>query len=887
MSKTLFISEKPKVTKSLLQNRRFKGMSRIEGSKPYYGYYENHDYIHSWANGHLVELCLPQDHDPQLKEFSFDNLPIILPAKYKEKSGYEEQLHTLLDLMKRPDVTTIVNACDDDKEGEIIFREIYNLAGIDKPVLRINVSDKEESEIEAALNNMKDGTLFDGLAQAGFARQHLDSLIGDTITRASTVKLAQKKFLLSGGRVQMCLLHEIRERERAVEDFKPQTFYNLFCDVGFLAKYQTDEQILNKNILEQLSKKLEGQNLTVTSFSEKPSKQSPKDLYNISDFYKDCISKLSIAAPRAKKILQALYDDGFVSYPRTDSRHLSTAKVEKTKSIITKLQEHNSYESLAKLINIESITEKHSTFNDELVTAHHAIIPTKKLPTNLKEEEQKVYDLIVKRFLARFLPAAKYLVRHVILTDQDENTYEAKERVLVEKGFLSVFTDEEDQEEIHIEFSIPTLEDGQSLPVKSTEIKTGQTKKPSYHNESSILTFMETAGRKLDDEHLRELMKGKRIGTPATAESFIPKLLERGYILIDKNKLKTTNLGRTFIESFPVDEIKDPTYTAEMEYKIQQIQDGALTYDEFIKSAEEFAKEIVAKMADLQDKVISSIESSHQEDIEVCKCKCGGTITDKGKFFGCSKYPECNISFPKIIKSKTIPLKQIEKLIQEGKSDLIKGFKNDEGNTFEAFLNYREGKMTMSFPTAEDISIGLCPKCKNGQVLPRKNFYGCSEYKNGCEFKLPAVIKEKKIPVSQMKKLLKDGRTNFINGFIGDDGEFTAAVTLYEDRLKFQYPTKEDRTVGKCPLCNSNVLIGKSYYLCEKYRNPCTFIIGEISGKMIPVGQAQKLLSKNMTDTISGFKYKDKEGTFSAKLTYSKEEKRMKFVSSNTSKKKS
>ena len=263
MGKVLYISEKPKVTRELLKSPRFNNSKKHPGTQPYCGYYENENYIHTWAVGHLLEVFNPEDHDPERKAFRMEDLPNIFPLKYKPKKDVKEQLDIVVKLINRPDVTKVVNACDIDKEGELIFREIVEYAGSQKPILRLLLSSYEPDEVEAALNRLEQGEQYESLAAAGKTRQYLDHLLGDTITRASTVKLAQNQFLLSGGRIQLCLLNEIRKREMAVENFNPQTFFNLLVDTGFLSTLETEEQILNPKPLEKLIEQLKGKSLEI------------------------------------------------------------------------------------------------------------------------------------------------------------------------------------------------------------------------------------------------------------------------------------------------------------------------------------------------------------------------------------------------------------------------------------------------------------------------------------------------------------------------------------------------------------------------------------------------------------------------------------------------
>jgi DNA topoisomerase I len=972
MGKTLIISEKPSVTRELMQSQRFKNSQRKQGTKPFYGYFENETYINTWAIGHLLELYNPEDHNPEYKEFRFDNLPLLLEPKYKIKNETKEQLLIIKELLERNDVSTVINACDCDMEGQLIFDEIIEFLGIqNKKILRLILSSYESSEIEAALNGLRPGEEFRFIGKSAKARQYLDHTVGDTLTRSSTSKLANNHFLLSGGRVQTVILNEINKREREIENFKPQTFYTFTADVGFLAQLQTEEEyILEPKTFEELKEKIKGNSLTVSSFDEKTSSRNPKNLYNLTDLYKDAINKLKISSPKAKKIIQDLYENGFISYPRSDSRHLPTTMVETVKEVAQTLLLTAEFEGLDNL-DVNNITLKHRSFNDELVTSHYAIIPTKKkyVKENRPELEKQIYNLISSRFIAHWMHPAKYLVREIHLVDPFENKYISKEKVLIDKGYLTLLADEI-EDEIKKEFKIPSTNTGSVFPVNDSFINTGQTRRASYHSEASILTFMETAGRNLiEDEELKELMKGKRIGTVATEETFIPKLTERGYVKLEKNRIATTSLGRAFIESLPVEEIKDPLFTAEMEYSIQQIQNENLNYETFIETVNQFAHTIVNKMKDVSPAVSKTIEQSRNKDILVCKCKCGNSLIDKGKFYGCSNYPHCNLSVPKIIKGVTISIPQVQKLFKDGKTELIKGFKSND-KEFDAYIILKDSKieflfptikelsiascpkctkgyilpreksygcseykngctfslpktikskkisesqmkkliqnkttdfiqgfqgdkgdfiaalqlkpdfsLVMVFPKTEDLTLGKCPKCKKGEMLPKQTFYGCSEYKNGCDFSLPSSIKEKNISPSQITKLIKSKTTDFINGFKSSKGEFTAAIILTNElELKFKFPTTDDKTIGKCPLCKARVLIGKTSYLCEHYKKTCDFIIpGKFLEKSVTINHIQKILEKNLTDVIKGFKSSSGK-EFDARLSYNNQEKKLMFV---------
>ncbi|MCE4051665.1 type IA DNA topoisomerase [Bacillus sp. Au-Bac7] len=885
--KTLIIAEKPKVAHALLQLSRLRGSQKVEGSMPYYGYYENEEYIVSWCRGHLLEVMNPEEHDEKYRLFNIEHLPIFLDLKYKPVKASEEQLEILVQLLRRNDVDHVINACDADKEGELIFREVFLEANVQKRLSRIFKSSHEKEELEVAFNQLLPGEDFESLWHAAKARQYLDHLLGITITRGSTSKLANNQFLLASGRVQIVLLQEIYKREQEIKQFKEGNFYHLLLDLENKLQVQlkTENQQLDPKPLLDMGNRLKGSKVTITSFEEKNKKANPKHLYNLSDIYKEAESKFKVGAMEVKKHIQTLYDEGFITYPRSDSRHLPTSRVGNVLDAIDTLQLNPAYTKFMSMVEREKITSKHKAFNDELVTSHYAITPTSK---RYAEEgkaplEKDLYDMIVQRFLGVFMPSATFLVRKLVAEDELGNEYVASEKILVDPGFLACFK-EEMEDDVQKEFTIPSLHNGDSFIIDSFSLKEGKMRRPSLYTEASLLTFMENAGKHIDDVNLKELMKGKRIGTPATVETFIPKLVGRKYIQMDgKGRLTTTETGAKFITVFPFEKIKNPAFTAELEGEIESIIRKELSFDDLKQKTDTLAIDIVKELKQVPPHVTASFVKEWNKQIEIFTCRCKkGKMVDKGRFYACSNYPQCKETIPKVIKGKELSETQLKKLMETGETDQIKGFKNEE-NTFDAVIYFAEnGQLKM-----KKFVFAQCPKCQDGDIIKRdgnkeKVFFSCSNYKNGCTFSLPAMIKEKKIPDSQIKKLLTKKSTDFISGFVSDQGkEFTARIILKPDfSLQMAFPTIDDRTLGKCPLCGERVLVGKQYYLCEKYKDTCDFILSpSILGKKIPSSQIAKLLDKNITDTIKGFKKKDKEGeTFDAKLSYDKENKRVAFV---------
>lgn len=885
--KTLIIAEKPKVAHALLQISRLRGSTKVEGSMPYYGYYENDQYIVSWCRGHMLEVMNPEEHDEKYRSFNIEHLPIFLDMKYKPVKASSEQLEILVQLLRRDDVEHVINACDADKEGELIFREVFLEANVQKRLSRIFKSSHEREELEVAFNQLIPGEEFESLWHAAKARQYLDHLLGITITRGSTSKLANNQFLLASGRVQIVLLQEIFKREQEMKQFQERNFYNLILDLENKLQVQlkTENHMLDPKPLLDMGNRIKGTKAIITSFEEKNKKMNPKNLYNLSDVYKEAEIKFKVGAMEVKKHIQNLYDEGFITYPRSDSRHLPTSRVENVLDSIDMLQMNPNFTKFITMVEREKITSKHKAFNDELVSSHYAITPTSKCYSGEGRAllEQNLYNMIVQRFLGVFMPSATFLVRKIVVQDELSNEYEASEKIIVDPGFLACFK-EDMEEDGQKEFTIPSVHQGDAFIIESFSLKEGKMRKPSLYTESSLLTFMENAGKHIDDMNLKELMKGKRIGTPATVETFIPKLLGRKYIQMDgKGRLTTTETGAKFITVFPFEKIKNPEFTAELEGEIESIIRKELSFEDFKKKTDAIAIDIVKELKQVSNDVTESFIKEWNKQIEICTCRCKkGKMVDKGRFYACNDYPTCKETIPKVIKGKELSESQLKKLMDTGETDQIKGFKNEE-NTFDAVIYFAEnGQLKM-----KKFVFAQCPRCQDGDIIKRKGkndreFFSCSNYKSGCNFSLPAVIKGKKIPDNQIKKLLNNKSTDFISGFVSEqDKEFTARIVLKPDfSLQMTFPTIDDRTLGKCPLCGGRVLVGKHYYLCEKYKDTCDFILSPIIlGKKISSNQVVKLLEKNITDTIKGFMKKDKvDETFDAKLSYDKGNKRITFV---------
>lgn len=868
--KTLYISEKPDMTRKFVSLPMFRGGKLTKGSKGYYGYIEGDDWIHTWCIGHLAELFMPADYDEKYKEWKLEHLPII-PEEFKRKPNpdHYEQFEIIQKLLGRPDVSTICCCTDAGREGELIFRELYWMNGSTKPIKRLYVSATDDDALTIGFNNLRPGTDFDTLADSADARAVTDLLIGDTLTRGYRIKLGQ---LLPLGRVMICLLSEIYNREKTIANFRPQTFYELFGQFDSIkAKWHSGSKdyILDPNVIKPIQEKVRGKEGIITACKKTEKKSRPPLLYNLTDLSKECVKELGWSAVKTLDVLQSLYTPplSLVTYPRTDSRHLPTSMVEDVQKAI-KLFEDTPYSDIAAGITGE-ISSKHKIFNDELVSDHYAIIPNPKTKPNLDKltaDQRTLYERIVKRFLANFYPPAVYEVTEITITCEGE-TFQAKGKKLLSPGYLSVMADTEDTDETPT-IDIPFVEEGVSIRCNEAILHTGKTSPPAAYREDLLLEFMENAGRKLDDESLKEVMRGKRIATPATEGAAIQKLYDYKYIEAKGKQIRLTTTGRFLVENVQIPELRSAEFTATMEYQLEQIRNGELSKQEYLSTIFQFCHYLadeIRKISDTQKDVLQSTQIDENK-IGTCPC-CQKPIlkkqtADKQVFYGCSAYPDCSFKVPSVVLNNKIPLKQIQKLLEHGRTDIIPGF-TKEDKQFFGLLYVEDKKVRFRTPTKEELTIGQCPKCQKA-VVHRMQFYGCLGYPE-CNFSVPLAIKEKALPINEVKKLLEHGTTSLME-FKGEKGPFKAFVICdpVDGKIKFRFPTNEEASVGSCPKCGHSVVPKKTFYGCTNHP-ACNFTLPMIKNeKTIPLKEIQKILETGESSLIDGFV--SEKGTFRAFL---------------------
>ncbi|WP_071549710.1 DNA topoisomerase III [Neomoorella thermoacetica] len=784
--KTLIITEKPSVARDLA--------ATLGNFRSQDGYLENGQYYISWALGHLLELAEPEDYDPTLKKWSLEQVPLI-PREFTLKpiSSGRKQLAVIKGLVQSPDVSAVINACDAGREGELIFRRIYTWCKGQKPVKRLWLSEATPAAIKEAFHHLRAGEELDNLAAAAEARAQADWLVGINATRAFTCRHNK---LLSVGRVQTPTLALVVAREREIRAFKPKPYFEVWAtfrkNTGetYRGKWFREKQdrLQDKKKAGDLTKQISTGGI-VEKIEQKEAREQPPQLFNLNDLQKEANKKYGLTAQKTLDAAQALYEKHkLLTYPRTDSRHLTTALVRDT--LAGRLEALTGIPAYAALVpqTLPQLGKRY--VDDSKVSDHHALIPTAINPdlSKLSPVEQKVYDLVARRFLAIFYPDARYAVTRVVTTAGGES-FLSQGRVELERGWKAVYgRQEEDGAESKDEESqaLPQLAEGEEVVVQGTEVKAKQTRPPQRYNEATLLAAMENAGRLVEDKEMADTLKAAGgIGTPATRAAIIERLIQVGYLRREKKNLLPTAKGETLIDLVP-EEVKSVELTARWEEGLKEIEEGQRDCKEWLEGIKNFTTEVV-RMAREQEAAPGA--DPDREVLGQCPI-CGREVMEYPKSYSCSGYKEgCRFAIWKEIAGKKVTASQAKELLQKGKTGVIKGFKSKTGKKFDAALTLGEGgKVNFEFAEGNRETLGKCPLCGKDVTESQKG-YGCSGWKEGCKFVIWKEIAGKKITAGQAKELLQKGRTGVIKGFKSRAGkEFEAILVLKEDgKLEFEF----------------------------------------------------------------------------------------------------
>ncbi|WP_066047753.1 type IA DNA topoisomerase [Robertmurraya korlensis] len=701
----VIITEKPSVAKNIADALKIKGRQD--------GYYEGNGYIITWAFGHLLQLYDAKDYDEKMVRWNMENFPFIPPNfRYKVKSdprnrekedlGARKQLKIIYHLIKRNDVEMVISACDYDREGQIIGDTIiYNLK-TQKQVYRLLLNEWTPDEVLRGLQEMKPNAEMRPLQDAGIGRQWADWVIGINLTSVATLKFQKGKGkALNIGRVLLPTLKIIYDRDKAIENFKPEEYFKLAATFRTQAGevYEgsyienEEEKFSDKEDLEHVQQALQSQSATIADKQVERKREYPPYLFNLSNLQGFITSKFKgWTSDKVLKVAQSLYEKKYITYPRTASVVLEESLVGKTAKVVENITKGLPYENEVKFSKLKRV------FDNSKVESHSAIIPTYLIPKSLTKDEEIVYHAIKNRLIMQFMPVAEH-EETKIMTQINNLTIKG---VFVSKGRVQLVEGWRKVEKIESKDTVlPLVTINEPVEIIGDKLTSHATKPPKYHTEKTLLKVMETCGKGQDDEESEEMMaailSGYSIGTPATRAETIKKLKDIGYIEARNKSLICSELGKSLVETFPVKELFDLEFTGRLEKTLSDIEKQKFTKESFLNLIFDFTTSAVNTIKNEKDIIINEV-SYENKSIEVLgKCPaCNyGSIIEGQKGFGCSNWKNgCkfvvwkNDKFLAALKKK--PSKTMVKMLLKNGTATVKGLTSKKGNKFDANLRYEK-----------------------------------------------------------------------------------------------------------------------------------------------------------------------------------------------------
>ena len=827
------LAEKPSVAREIAQV--------LGADRRMDGYYEGNGYQVTWTFGHFCQLKEPDDYRPEWKRWNLHDLPMI-PEQFgiklmRRDEGVVKQFHTIKRLLDA--ATEVINCGDAGQEGEVIQRWVIHEAKCRKPVKRLWISSLTEEAIRQGFQNLRDGKEFDSLYQAGRSRAVGDWLLGLNATRLFTLKYTtyQDKQLLSIGRVQTPTLALLVARHHEIQNFKPEPYWVLktqYRDTTFTrinteaeqkeAQDAPDEQsrlrALGYFVKEDEAKKaleaVQPALLTVTNVEIKKGRESPPRLFDLTSLQVQCNNQLGLSAEDTLKIVQALYEKKAVSYPRVDTTFLPDDVYPKIPGILRGI----GYSNLTGPLLAQKIPKTPKVFNNNKVTDHHAIIPTGSGGPG-GGMESSVYDIIVRRFIAAFYPDCE-VSNTTVLAEAAGFLFRVRGRQILSPGWRVVYGDPaqqsapkpaapagekaatgaEENDDV-VSTVLPSFAKGESGP-HQPRLESKMTQPPKDYTEASLLRGMETAGRNIDDDELRLAMKENGIGRPSTRAAIIETLFKRNYIRRDKKRLLPTPTGVELIGLIRNPTLKSAELTGQWEKKLRQIERNELPSDQFLEELKGLVREMVQEVkTDRSGRAVSpaaprdpSGEGPPQRGpvgLGTCPaCKTGHILRGKTAF-GCARFREgCQWRLPAEVLGKKLTDPQVKALLAKGRTQLIKGFVTGAGEKLDGALALNAQLQPELVPAAEskpttatDPGQIPCPVCKLGTMLKGSSAFGCSRFREDCQFRVPFEWGGKKLTDTQLRQLLRRGETGVIKGFLSakTGKKYDAALKVDDGRV--------------------------------------------------------------------------------------------------------
>ncbi|TGE31616.1 type IA DNA topoisomerase [Desulfosporosinus sp. Sb-LF] len=807
MGKTLIVAEKPS------QAREYATALGVRGKGD--GYIENEQYVITWCYGHLLELERPEAYmnlDRVGKRWSLNRLP-VLPGlnafRRVVKSGAVKQYQVIQRWLKSSDVEDVICGTDADREGQLLFQEVWDASMCSKPLSRLWISSLTSVAIREGLERLLPADSVAGLAAAGHGRAYADWDFGMNLTEGFTSlfgsfdAVRKKPNVISIGRVQTPTLALIVEREWEIERFVSQPYFEVRAELtatrgDYTGKWfdsqEESRRITNRQDAESIVTRTQGKPGKITKMEQKDVQEPAPLLFDLTSLTITASKKYGFSAEKVLQLAQSLYEKKSITYPRTDCAYLS-------EDLVSKLPDHlkavkqEPYTNLVDEARLLGVPRSKRVINT--ITAHHAIIPTteKVVIERLNFDEQKLYDLIVRRFLAVWFPPARYHQTDVI-TEVEGERFRTKGKVLLSPGWKKVYGTDEEEEKITRKkkkddreqsddenTTLPPLSMNEDVRTKRVFSEEKSTKPPKRFTQGDLLKAMEGAGKQIDDEVLRQQLKGKGLGTVATRPAIMENLIDRGYILQEQKTLKPTEKGTELIrlikERLPQAQLLiSAEMTGQMEFNLSKVEKGELTIERYMADVEEAIGRIIEELR--------SFEHKHgKTPLALAPTTDHSTGVGKGEGAKVARKKSS-----KVLKSTKFA-REIE---ETGKPTVIgeNGIERVARNNLQAtaLMEYEKTK-TVTSKVQLDV-LGICPKC-GGDVIEGQKGFGCASWREGCRFVVwKSPIYGKVLTPNQIKSLLKKGKTPLIKGFKSKLGKSFNAYLIWEDptdaKLKFEFP---------------------------------------------------------------------------------------------------
>ncbi len=862
MSKSLVITEKPSVARDIV--------AVLGGFTEHDGYWESDTWVVTFSVGHIVELLSPEDVDPLYKRWTLDTLP-ILPGEFKlkQKTGQSERIRTIKKLLARDDVDTVVNACDAGREGELIFREILEYLECRKPTKRLWLQSMTSGSISRGFDALVDGSQYDGLGAAASCRSKSDWLIGMNATRALTRRLKgrKEKTAWSAGRVQTPTLAIVVDRELEILAHTPKPYWQLearfaaadheyvgtWFDAGFSAPEGEERELRDDRIFDNaranaLVGETQGRPATAGE-TRKPSRETAPPLFDLTSLQREGNRRFGWSARRTLNAAQRCYEaHKLLTYPRTDSRCLPNDYRATVDEVMRSFAEGGPFQAEATHLREKGLENTERTFDDAKVSDHFAIIPTGKLPdANLSGDDERLFDLVARRFLGNFYePAVWNRVERV--TEVAGQKFRSRSRTLDEPGWRAVLGQVE-QEEQALPPLVPFASEAEGVGVRaiSVELTAERTKPPARITEARLLSLMESAGKDIEDEEIAAAISEKGIGTPATRADVIENLIAKGYLVRAGKSLRPTVKGIRLVDvlrRIHIDRLASPALTGELEYDLRQVEHGAMRAEQFMEEIVEYTKEItkIAKEFEYED--------LYPDEAPLGACPlCGRPVFERSWFYRCLEVPgvsdddDCRLRIWKDKSGRYMDRQVARILLEKGETEELEGFAARDGRTYNARLTLEDGEVVLH-PVAgsssdrvsespeydvDDEPMGPCPmgcgsevvetpthfQCRAGiarqaeneekarayEATPseegkRRKRYKVSDEDKPCGFLIPRTVCKREITRDEAMKILgPEKKTDLLTDFTSRFGRpFSAMLFLKENgRHGFEFAPRQPR----------------------------------------------------------------------------------------------